>query len=257
MQWRSVCSLEWMQERQKHLTASDVKALLPVSRTGRSRNVTDMDRLKVYAEKLRILTLDDCVSTGAAARGHILEPYAVKAFNWYAEDHKWPVHFEHWDDVVVGKPTPGMALAYSPDGMNVRIPDGINAFCSTHCHTADSILEIKSYNAAHHMECIATPKEKLEERWQVATAMAADDYINYAWIMFFHPGMKYNGIGLHHYDRGELSDEIGIIKQIEYDWLCYLKQHSSFIQAHARTGNVPMYEDTIVAELEEQMRLNP
>ena len=81
MNWEHKCSLEWLLERQKYLTASDIKSLVPVTRTGRPRKVDDEAYFRVLASKLTKLTSEDCWSFGAAARGHILEPYAIDALN--------------------------------------------------------------------------------------------------------------------------------------------------------------------------------
>ena len=77
MDWKHKCSLDWLRERQRYLTATDVKSLIPVTKTGRPRKITDMERLKVRASKMVTLTEEDCWSYGAAARGHLLEPYAI------------------------------------------------------------------------------------------------------------------------------------------------------------------------------------
>ena len=43
MEWKHKCALAWMQERQKFLTASDVKELLPYTATGRAKKITEED----------------------------------------------------------------------------------------------------------------------------------------------------------------------------------------------------------------------
>lgn len=253
MQWKHTCSLDWMQERQRHLTASDIKKLIPVTNTGRTRKITETEYMQVLASKRKVLTADDCVSTGAAARGHHLEPYAIKEFNAYAERRGWPVHLEHWDDCVAHL-THGSHLAFSPDAMNVA--QNASGPLVTSC-LADTIGEVKSYSTEHHIKCLCTDPMKLEERWQIATAMASAGQIMSAYLIFYDPSISVDSLGIVSYDRSMLADEIQIILDINKQWTDFISAGAPFPSVVER-GIAGITEQQIIAEIQEQeSKLNP
>ena len=177
MEWRHKCSLDWLRERQRYLTASDIRALVPVTKTGRKRNVTKMDMLKVYASKKVQLTERDCWSYGAAARGHLLEPYAVEALNDRLEVDGRQSYF-HWDDELIT--LDGRKIAFSPDAMNIR--QGAAGI-------PHRIAEVKCYSPERHIETAYKKADEIEERWQIATAMALLDSIRFAYLVLFNPSL--------------------------------------------------------------------
>ncbi len=254
MKWEHKCSLDWLRERQQYLTASEIKALLPVTKTGRPRKVTDMDRLKILSGKMRELTEEDCMSYGAAARGHLLEPYAVKEANrairaavasagGKAEEFYW------WDDILVSNPR--RSIAFSPDALNVPMTANIEA--------PTALMEVKSYHAPdHYMATAYTDPLEREERWQIATPMALLDQIDHAYLVLFNPSMKNpkDRLYLSLYDRKDLSEEIDMILEVEEEWDEFLKRGCPLPSS---TVNYPMdlTEEDIVAELEQRQRLNP
>ena len=215
-QWRHKCSLDWMKARQKYLTATDLREyLLPVTKTGRARKITDENYLKVMAKKLYNITEQDCISTGAAARGHILEPYAIDLYNANSSDIK----LHHWDDVVIVKDeSRDYGLAFSPDALDVVVPGSTVVLGCNEVGNAEVIGEVKSYSHERHLVCCCTPKDQLEERWQVAVAMAVCENIKRAFILFYDPSMN-EQLGLFEYMRDELEDEIDMILEAERQWL--------------------------------------
>lgn len=212
MQFRHECSLDWMKARQKYLTASDIKDLLPFTATGRPRKITDQDRLKVYSRKLKVLTQDDCISTGAAARGHMLEPYAIETSNYHIVSK-----YFHWDDALIYNED--LMLAFSPDGCNIpqHYDEGVEII-NDHVEELTSIIEVKSYNPERHMSIANTPYEKIEERWQIATAMAVCQNINSGVLVLFNPDLPKNAMAYVRYIRGDLRDEIKTIEHIAEDY---------------------------------------
>lgn len=249
MEWKHKCSLEWLQERQRYLTATDIKSLIPVTKTGRPRKITDMDRIKVFAKKHVTLTEEDCWSYGVAARGHLLEPYAIDALNDYLIDvcGATKQEFFHWDDEVVR--APGSLLAFSPDAMD--IPQLHNPAAVAH-----KIAEVKSYAPDKHMLTGFTPMGEIEERWQIATAMATLDTIEEAYLVLFNPSMTLNRLFVIKYDRDYLSEEIKIVHEIAHEWTDFL-----FRWLEVPTGtdvyNVTLDEKDIIDQLERAQRLNP
>lgn len=216
MEWKHKCSLAWMQERQKFLTASDVKVLLPYTATGRAKNITENDYLKVYAKKAVQLTEADCISRGAAARGHILEPFAIEEYNANRESSM--PELIHWDDIVIGEVQ--NHLAYSPDALDVSITAG---------EKPTSLGEVKCYSPERHLSVAKMDKMKCEERWQVATAMAVSPTINTARLILFNPDMKAKSdrLFVKTWDRCELANEIEAIENVEKKWLDFIDEIDS------------------------------
>ena len=206
MYWYHEVALEWMKARQSFLTATDIKDLLPVTKTGRKRTVDQSDYLKVFARKMKQLTERDCVSTGAAARGHILEPYAIDALN------STPLcganYMYHWDDKLIVNDN----LAFSPDGLNTN-RDGQVVYDYKDLQDATSLVEIKCYNSESHYVKGSTDKMKLEERWQIATAFCVCPQISEGYLVLYDPSTRYQ-LFVHEYNREDLKDEMDIIKDI-------------------------------------------
>lgn len=251
MEWKHKCSLDWLKERQKYLTASEIKKLLPVTATGRKRNVTDLDRLKVLSGKMVELTEEDTWSYGAAARGHLLEPYAIQSLNKMLD--LLPLEMEKfywWDDELVH--VPGRKIAFSPDAMNVPMVGDYEM--------SSAIAEVKSYSAEKHLALAYTPKDKIEERWQIATAMALLPNIDHAYLVLFNPKMAMRKIFVIKFERDELKDEIDMILGVEDDWIKFL---DSGIHTKKSTNGafysstLAKSEEEIVKEILDKQRLNP
>ena len=225
MLWKHKCNLDWMKTRQCYLTASDIKELLPVTKTGRTRKVTEENFWKVYANKVVQLTEEDSWSNGAAARGHLLEPYAIQAYNEWADEGRGR-HLYHWDDIVVPKYENSGCnhLAFSPDAMSFEQPhNDVNP-----CRYEDPIPEltvigeVKCYSPEKHLISINAKPMDLEERWQIATAMACDKNIVAALLIFFNPALKEDRLSFNAYMRSELEEEIKIIEDIESKWIAFI-----------------------------------
>lgn len=257
--WFHKCSLEWLQSRQKFLTATDIKDLLPVTKTGRKRVVDDESYLKVLARKVVKLTEDDCLSTGYAARGHILEPYAIMKYNnWIGVGSSGYPLMYHWDDLIIAKPpaTNG-GLAFSPDAMNIPMDSPIvvhDAVVSSFPGKVTAIAEVKSYGAEKHFIAGYSNKMDLEERWQIATAMAVLDDIEDAHLLFFNPSVS-DQLFIHSYDREDLKDEIAIVLDIEQNWFAWLS-NLDIASADVVKGNYGT-EQAIIAEIVDRESLDP
>jgi hypothetical protein len=254
--WEHKCSLDWLKMRQHYLTASDVKRLLPVTNTGRKRNVGTVDYLKVAASKLRELTEEDCVSYGAAARGHILEPYAIDILNQELSINKVPKNVFWWDDEIIPMhPYVAGSLAFSPDGLDILPAD-------YHEHAASPAVmaEVKCYSDEHHLVTAFTPKEKLEERWQIATGMAVCLSIERAYLVLFDPDLdRWNRCFIIEYEREDLEDEIETVLEIEESWAEFLKDYSagSIIPPKRLVISASRGAQQIEEEVLSTKRLNP
>lgn len=249
MEWKHKCSLAWMKERQKFLTASDVKALLPYTATGRAKKITEEDYLKVYAKKAVQLTEADCISRGAAARGHILEPFAIEEYN--ANRKSSMPGLVHWDDIVIAK-GPQYHLAYSPDALDVRINEGKKPMW---------LGEVKCYSPERHLSVARMDKMKCEERWQVATAMAVSPTIRTASLILFNPDMKAksNRLFVKSWVRCELEDEIEAIEDVERKWLDFIDEIDSgkFLMLNDIVPKHVRNAEEIESLIEEDHRFDP
>lgn len=114
MKWYHRVNQDWYKARKNFLTASDVKSLWPKTKTGRNREVSEMSYAKIYFEKTQEVRYEDCDSYDWAARGHILEPYAVAEFNQNVE---WCPELYQWDDCIVTDEK--TLMGYSPDALDL------------------------------------------------------------------------------------------------------------------------------------------
>lgn len=243
MQWKHRCSLEWLLARRKYLTASDVHNLVPFTKTGRKRTVLAEDYDRLIMAKSVVLTEDDCVSTGAAARGHWMEPQAVAFCNDY-----YGTRFYHWDDCIIHHG----CLAYSPDAMTIEQPKGKVDIDVTQITEPHDILEIKCYAPTRHLDACHAKDGELEERWQIATAMAVDPLINEAKLLFFCPKCEAWPFNLVVYTREDLRKEIDIIMEIWGNWA----QHVN-IASFRRWSDFSGYEDAAEQACKEYLSMNP
>ena len=260
--WFHRCDLGWMKARQKYLTATDVKELLPFTKTGRKKTITDEHYLKVLAGKMVNLTEDDCTSTGAAARGHILEPYAIRKFNFDPPD----VHLHHWDDVVVTRRfAQPFSLAFSPDALDKPSDSSLWLKDDDGSHLkviemdgpfGPKVLgEVKSYGPERHMVAGYTPKDELEERWQIATAMAVCTSIENAYLLFYNPSMR-NQLYIVDYDRADLADEIEAVLEVEGKWLAWVANLGALDKHRLVSGGIDD-EEVIIQQIIKREELNP
>lgn len=248
MEWKHKCSLDWLKERQGYLTASDIKNLIPLTKTGRPRKIDDIDRLKLLAKKQVRLTEDDCWSYGAAARGHLLEPYAIDALNdWFINRGATRQMFFHWDDELIT--LPGREIAFSPDAMDIpqlHNPDNMPT----------KIAEVKCYSPDRHIATAYMKKGEIEERWQIATAMHLLDTIEEAYLVLFNPSMDKNRLFVIQYTRDDLKKEIEVISDVELDWVLF-KMSGPLLPTSTERGGEGLDEVDIISELERAQRLNP
>ena len=247
MQWIHKCNRDWLEQRQNYLTATDIKDLIPVTKTGRPRTIDDESYLKVMAKKLIDVREDDCVSTGAAARGHILEPWAINLYNDNSDDKLY-----HWDDIIVIRDA-GLALAFSPDAMNIE-QDNSWGVVTKASPEMTRLGEIKSYGPDKHLVCGHTDKKDLEERWQIAVAFAVCDTLEEATLMFYNPSMESQMFTVV-YTRADLEDEIKTVLEVEQNWLDFCDRFNSMESNNIYVGGIE--EKDIVQAIAEMEDLNP
>lgn len=241
------CSIEWMRDRSQYLTASEIRKLVPLTAGGRKKNITDDMRLEVLANKMREIREDDCMSYGAMARGHLLEPYAIGSFNLISGAS----NLYHWDDRVL---TRDGVLGFSPDALDVPM-DMSNEDA---VEKATIIGEVKSYEAGRHLITAADDKFTLEERWQIATAMMVCKNADVAYLILYNPDMTKRDLQVIavEYRRDELDSELGIIEAVKKDWLDFLGR-LDFDKLDLLKGSSCVSADDIYDHIEKNQELNP
>ena len=250
MKWKHKCDLGWLRMRQQWLTASEIRELVPVTKTGRPRKIGEESYLKILAKKQVNLTEDDCWSFGPAARGHMLEPFAVKMYDNEFDD----VVLHHWDDAIVYNPDTG--LAFSPDACDIKQPDSGIAFSNGNLDIT-GIGEIKSYAPDHHLQCGYSNPKDLEERWQIAAAMAVCPDIESARLIFYNPSMM-EQLFVFWYKPEDLQEEIKLINKAAEGWHEFIG-NLKFDEngGRSRVLGVNTAEQNIIVQLEHEQDLNP
>lgn len=260
MEWEHKCSLEWLKARQDYLTASEIRVLLPYTKTGRPRTITEMDYLKVMSSKLVTLSEEDCISHGAAARGHLLEPWAVEALNNALIEYNGPVnatYFHWWDDKLVM--LPDRDIAFSPDALDMSQKDMPVVVDATDMPIT-ALAEVKCYGTERHIITAYTEKDQLEERWQIATAMALLDTIEHAYLVLFNPSMISRRLFVIEFKRHELDKEIDAILDVEQKWSKFVDDDrmSSILPHDYRFwSSMTLDEEEIIKTEERRRHLNP
>lgn len=216
--WRHEVDKEWMMARTHYLTASSIKNILPITETGRKRSQAQIEAnmLKIAANLMTASISDeDCVSTGMAARGHLLEPIAIEEANKAAN-----LGLYHWDDIILSKDL----LGWSPDAMSIPQTEKVASY-DIEVHGApcpSSIGEVKSYGIERHITSVYTDKEDCPERWQLAVGMTLLKNCQFANLIFFNPDSTIR-LAIKTYSRKDLEEEIEMIKEAETSFKQFLK----------------------------------
>lgn len=253
MQWKHRVSRGWLVARQTVLTATDIKDLIPITKTGRARKVDTHDYLKVLARKRKVITSEDIESTGWAARGHIFESYAIEMYNKVMDLHNPIVH--HWDDKIIANNW----LGYSPDGLDITMT-ATPAMIHWSNVEPNLLVEVKSYSSEKHADLGHTDPMELEERWQIATAMTVSASIQKAHLVLFNPSYS-EPMYVHEYTPSDLEKEIEIIEGIRGPWNKFVSEYydSEIFEAkHVFTkSDIDISEEDIYKDWQEVERLNP
>lgn len=219
--WRHEASEDWLAARRQVLTASEIVKLQPARRKQAREAATDPDVLSpafaaMWARKNTELAIDmgDSVSWGWAARGHIMEPYAVKDFNAAGLGR----FMHHWDDCVIKNGV----LGFSPDALDVPQPANGEVECGVGMgglQFEDACiplptegLEIKSYEPGHHMECVLRPRTRHEELMQLAVAMQVLPSLRRMHLMFYCPGAPVP-VWVQTYTRKDLTPQLRLVQE--------------------------------------------
>ena len=221
--WRHVVDKEWMMARTHYLPASSIKNILPITETGRKRSQAQIEAnmLKIASNMLTAsISNEDCVSTGMAARGHLLEPIAIEEANKIAN-----LGLYHWDDIILGKDF----LGWSPDAMSIPQTERIALYDirKNGAPCPASIGEVKSYGMERHIVSVYTDKKECPERWQLAVGMALLQNCQFANLIFFNPDSCVR-IAIKTYSRQDLEEEIEMVKEAEVSFKKFIASLPKF-----------------------------
>lgn len=220
MKWVYWSNPKWMIARNGFLCASEIAPLAKSLSRSKPATLRSMGKLK--ARKAADVSPDPW-SYSDAAKGHVCEEYAVKNFNKYSGPSMF--HWNdmyHWDDVIV---TNGN-IGWSPDALDISMDSMSNAYGDDMvCISSDALaefsarecLEIKSYGPEHYYECSRIEdKTKLDERWQIATAMYVCPCIKTGYLMYFSPEIHEATTFM--FSREELAEELDTIAELDKMW---------------------------------------
>ena len=207
----------WLEARKSVITATEIKSLVPeYNRAKKKGTLGDIlpGFAALWAEKSSN-TMLDVVSRGAAARGHVMEPYAVGYYNKYSD-----ITMYHWDDSIIVN----NGMGFSADALDIPwegfikltvkgnelqgpLLDGKQRLGPKHG------VEVKSYEPAHHMKCCLKKKMEHDELMQLAVAFIVCPTLETMTLLFFCPGAP---IPMHmeEYTREELKELIEEAQEI-------------------------------------------
>lgn len=201
--WQHEVSENWIKARRTVLTASEIRDLIPaLKRYSKSGDVESFYGMwgDKHQTPLEEVTWAPSVD---AARGHVMEPYAIHEYN---QANIGPM-LSHWDDFIVIDQE--RHAGFSPDALDISQPD---RGCKTDVanvvtRLANTMAEIKCYTPKRHIQMLYLDKDKHKERYQIAATMALCSSINNGYLIFYCPQ---SDIPFHYkqYSRVELTPEI-------------------------------------------------
>lgn len=223
--WYHEVSAEWLKARQGVLTATDVAALLPEYRRyskAVSRDPGQADRIwpgfaALWCQKHSDTYLDTSAASDAAARGHVMEPWVVEAWNKQAS----PTYY-HWDDCIICN---GI-LGFSPDAMVIPqltndsslqvTVDGkfLVAASQVHYDCPSETMETKCYEPMQHMKSIIEDRMEHKELMQVAMPFAVLSNLEATRLIWFCPGAPVSMFA-EKYTRNDLKEQVDLIMAIK------------------------------------------
>lgn len=251
--WYHEVSAEWLKARQTVLTATEVAGLLPEYKRylkAGSPDVPTPGFSALWCQKHSDMMLDTTSPSSAAARGHVLEPYAIEEWNRQAQPT-----FHHWDDCVICN----KIFGFSPDGMVVPqltgdarfevTSDGkfIVASSQMHYDAPSEIIEVKSYEPAAHMKAIVEDRMEHKELMQLAMAFVVLPELKIARLLWFCPNAPIS-MFTEKYTRDDLHDQIRWIMEIAEVYVKADKYWTQFIQDNEPSLKAEITEEQIYHE---------
>ena len=242
--WRHEVDPLWLEARKHVLTATDISNLLPEYRRWvKAKKPGDIPPgfSALWCQKATD-GFEEVESFSAAARGHIMEPYAIEDWN----DQAMP-QFEHWDDCIVVRD----GIGFSPDAMNVPQDQAFPALLvsddglrlarsdgSFEMPAPTEVMEVKCYEPANHMKALCTGHMDHKELMQVAVAFYVLPKLETARILWYCPNAPFP-MHVEMYLRDEMSGMFDVIDEIanlyskaDENWEAILKGTDSLQAFH-------------------------
>lgn len=225
--WYHEVSEDWLAARRSVITASELVGLIPeYKRQCKAKQPAKLPKacVALYGKKLERPTLNELASYKDAARGHIMEPYAVDDYNAQCSE----IQYYHWDDVVIY--SSDKLVGWSPDATDIPcistyIPSlqvtsstlrtRLGADTGLNIHHA---LEIKSYGSEHHMKNIYTDPRELPERYQLAVGFLTVPMLEDITLVHYNPSIPEYSLHTHTYTREDLAEETQYMQNVAAMW---------------------------------------
>lgn len=221
--WEHDVDQEWLRRRKGYLMASEIKNLVSDQRRIDEGKIPDVMHakqfIKLYGDKSS--TEIDTMSRGPAARGHWMEAPAIKEYLLAKPSREAYL----WDDKLIYRGV----LGFSPDALSIpEIPgtaimvDSDGQLIGGDGETYNpplSMVEVKSYDAGNHFlrMSMVVNHQRLDEEWQVATAMVVCPSIMRADIMFYAP--QANSMFTVTYNRANMARQMSMVQRIRDSWV--------------------------------------
>lgn len=244
--WRHEVSADWLQARRDVLTASEIRAMLPEYKRMLKKKPGEISP-GFFALCGAKLSHDDPdpISTGAAARGHIMEPYAI--IDWNVNECSKPEDdYYHWDDIVIKR----NGIGYSPDGLDIpQLPEmGVQVDWSekNNCLVVQNetfslpsrAIEVKCYEPKNHMKNLIVDKKDREERLQVAVAFMVLPSLKHVDVLWYCPDAPVP-MYKERYKKSDLKAEIEVITGM----LKIFHEHMKLIREYKSNGLKPHFSE--------------
>ncbi|WP_322154372.1 hypothetical protein [Paratractidigestivibacter sp.] len=226
MDWEHSVATEWLEERRDVITATELVGLIPEYKRWKKSGGKQkpLAFYSLWEEKMADSELDP-MSYGPAARGHVMEPYAVKDYNMCRPSHAHDM--AHWDDCIIKNGSVG----FSPDGMDIvqqtadfclHVQHGklVNNQGVVMQEIPKQILEIKSYGVDRHAKAAMSDikdKQLEKERYQIAAAMLTLPTVEVGWLCLYCP-QAVHSLVLKEFTREDLEEEIELLQEIIDLW---------------------------------------
>lgn len=190
MYWKFTVDKEWLEQRRGYLTASEVAGWFNKSVNPKDETIQKNIEKAVF-RNLSKFPVETGSPSSDAARGHNMEPYAIREFNNYMDKE-----FYLYGNVFLCEDKPGAVFGYSPDALDSEDPD-----------KATELLEVKCYGPEEHANAVFGDMAKRKERWQVAVGLKVMPKLKGGYVIWYSPNAAVP-IRVAYYSREDLQVEL-------------------------------------------------
>ena len=220
--WTHDVSADWLMERKAVLTATEVAGLLTEYKRylKKAPGTLMPGAAALWAAKRADGEVDTSSPSPAAARGHIMEPWAVRSWNAQVDKELY-----HWDDCIICRTDLAVNVGFSPDAMDIMqlypearldvSADGkflVNKEGMA-CDAPTEVMEIKSYDVPKHSKCCIMDKMEHDELMQLAMPFVVLPHLKRARLLWFCPDAPWS-MHTESYTGDDLHDQVKWIMEI-------------------------------------------